>query len=184
MTSRTLRFTASSLPAVSISNPVSPPRTHEATPAPVTKTIPRCTIYHTHQADLAPLMAGIQTQEQLDDLRESLARVQCQGAAQSRLEQLRDPPMIAQKGRPSTQRLLGPTEGRPQGGGARIPMQRQQLPLRDLEQPLVSTQPAETQPAVKKPAASHPAPTQRRQNQCGLCRQLGHNSTSCPLRAT
>ncbi|KAJ7652322.1 hypothetical protein B0H17DRAFT_909390, partial [Mycena rosella] len=59
-----------------ISNPLSIPRTDEVTLAPATRTIPQQTIYHTLQADLAPLMAGIQTQEQLDALRESLAKVQ------------------------------------------------------------------------------------------------------------
>jgi hypothetical protein len=34
-------------------------------------------------------------------------------------ENIHDPPVHNPKGRPRTQRLTGPTEGRPRGGGAR-----------------------------------------------------------------
>ncbi|KAJ7026263.1 hypothetical protein C8F04DRAFT_966602 [Mycena alexandri] len=175
MAARNLSFTASSLPAASVSNPISLPRTHEATPAPATKTIPQRTVYHTLQADLAPMMAQIQTQEQLDSLRESLAQVQRTAAIQARQEQVQDPPTITRKGRPPTQRLTGPTEGPARGGGARIPMQgprvQRTLPSRELALP--------HEPATQANAGS----SQRRQNQCSLCREFGHNRTSCSLRA-
>lgn len=61
-----------------------------------------------------------------------------------------DPPVVNHKGRPQTQRLTGPTEGRPRGGGARI-----QGP--DPSQNVA-----------------------RRQNRCSKCHLVGHNRTSCP----
>ncbi|KAJ7474566.1 hypothetical protein B0H11DRAFT_1728383, partial [Mycena galericulata] len=77
-----------------------------------TRTIPQRAVYSAIQVDVRSLMAGVQTQEQLDELR---ARLDL-----ARSDRIQDPPTINRKGRPLTQRLTGVTEGRPRGGGARI----------------------------------------------------------------
>ncbi|KAJ6550754.1 hypothetical protein B0H10DRAFT_1968741 [Mycena sp. CBHHK59/15] len=67
-------FTARSLAAGSVSNPVAVvPRGPE--PTPPTQTIPQRRVYHELQADLRSMMSGIQTQEQLDDLWERLGQI-------------------------------------------------------------------------------------------------------------
>ncbi|KAJ6617075.1 hypothetical protein B0H10DRAFT_1798083 [Mycena sp. CBHHK59/15] len=72
--SRLVEFTARSLAAGSVSNPVAAvPRGPE--PTPPTQTIPQRRVYHELQADLRSMMSGIQTQEQLDDLRERLGQI-------------------------------------------------------------------------------------------------------------
>ncbi|KAJ7163679.1 hypothetical protein C8R46DRAFT_902172, partial [Mycena filopes] len=63
---------------------------------------------------------------------------------------IQDPPVMGRKGRPRTQRLTGPTEGRARGGGAGI-----QVHGSTQDEP-------------------------RRQNRCSRCHQPGHNRTKCP----
>ncbi|KAJ7110885.1 hypothetical protein C8R44DRAFT_833352 [Mycena epipterygia] len=72
-TSRLVQFTAKALPAASISNPVSALR--ETAPPPPTQTIPQRTVYNTIQAEVRSMINGIQTQEQLDDLRQRLVQI-------------------------------------------------------------------------------------------------------------
>ncbi|KAJ6573617.1 hypothetical protein B0H10DRAFT_1838225, partial [Mycena sp. CBHHK59/15] len=108
-----------------------------------TRTIPQRTVYTAIQADVRALMGQVQTQEQLDALRARLAD-------EAMNDRIFDPPVVNHKGRPQTQRLTGPTEGRPRGGGARI-----QGP--DPSQNVA-----------------------RRQNRCSKCHLVGHNRTSCP----
>ncbi|KAJ6482216.1 hypothetical protein C8R47DRAFT_982152, partial [Mycena vitilis] len=73
-TNRTIQFTAMSLPAALVSNPVSAVP-HSATPAPPTTTIGQRVVYTALTAEVRSLMSGIQTQEQLDDIREQLQNV-------------------------------------------------------------------------------------------------------------
>ncbi|KAJ7614789.1 hypothetical protein FB45DRAFT_705229, partial [Roridomyces roridus] len=87
-----------------------------------TRTIPQRSVYTALTADLRSMMNGIQTQEQLDSIRERLSG--------NHRETIHDPPVVGRKGRPLTQRLTGVTEGRPQGGGARIPPDLSQPPRR------------------------------------------------------
>ncbi|KAJ6573293.1 hypothetical protein B0H10DRAFT_1838602, partial [Mycena sp. CBHHK59/15] len=82
-----------------------------------TQTIPQRRVYHELQADLRSMMSGIQTQEQLDDLRERLGQIGRDMDDQARRDTLQDPPTISRKGRPLTKRLTEAREGRPQGGG-------------------------------------------------------------------
>ncbi|KAK7007810.1 hypothetical protein R3P38DRAFT_3026297 [Favolaschia claudopus] len=65
-------------------------------------------------------MRNIQTQEQLDEVRSRLDAIGRQPDEERRREAIHDPPSIVRTGRPPTQRLTGPTEGRPRGGGANI----------------------------------------------------------------
>ncbi|KAF8871472.1 hypothetical protein CPB84DRAFT_1692184 [Gymnopilus junonius] len=82
-----------------MSNPLE--KAHQTRNLPTT-TLPAREVLHTAEAALRPLLQGIQTQEQLDTQR----------------ERIYDPPSLNPKGRPRTQRLTGPTEGRARGGGA------------------------------------------------------------------
>ncbi|KAJ7866775.1 hypothetical protein B0H14DRAFT_2347328, partial [Mycena olivaceomarginata] len=41
---------------------------HETTPPPCTQTVPARDVFHNVQAAMSPLIAGIQTQEQVSDL--------------------------------------------------------------------------------------------------------------------
>ncbi|KAJ7915254.1 hypothetical protein B0H13DRAFT_1610668 [Mycena leptocephala] len=92
----------------------------ELTPAPPTRTIPQRHVYSALQADFRSLMNGIQTQEQLDETRARLERIGREAEEDERQDLIRDPPTFTRKGRPLTQRLTGPTEGRARGGGAGI----------------------------------------------------------------
>ncbi|KAJ7511949.1 hypothetical protein B0H11DRAFT_1677242, partial [Mycena galericulata] len=116
-----------------------------------TRTIPQRAVYSAIQADVRSLMAGVQTQEQLDELRARLDQVQRAPEEEAGSDRIQDPPTVHRKGRPLTQRLTGVTEGRPRGGGARI-----QVP--DQSQ----------------------GPLQRRRNQCSRCHLTGHNRSTCP----
>ncbi|KAJ7921875.1 hypothetical protein B0H13DRAFT_1604188, partial [Mycena leptocephala] len=116
-----------------------------------TRPIPQRAVYAALQADLRSIMSGIQTDEQLDDVRLRMAEVGRASQLQEMREQIRDPPAIVRKGRPLTQRLTGVTEGRPRGGGAGIQ---------------ISVAASEAQA--------------RRPNRCSRCRQEGHNRSKCP----
>ncbi|KAJ7767557.1 hypothetical protein B0H14DRAFT_2255965, partial [Mycena olivaceomarginata] len=49
----------------------------QATPPPCTQTVPSCDVFHNVQAAIHPLIAGIQTREQVEDLIHSLQDLQC-----------------------------------------------------------------------------------------------------------
>jgi hypothetical protein len=70
---------------------------------------------------------------------------------------LKDPPVINRKGRPLTQRFTGALEGHPRGGGGKRPISH------------VSTT-NEGERAVKRQGI-----------RCGVCREIGHNRTTCPI---
>ncbi|KAJ7716933.1 hypothetical protein B0H16DRAFT_1338502, partial [Mycena metata] len=108
-----------------------------------TRTLPQRAVYTAVQADMCSLINGVQTQEQLTSLRRGSVSIE-------QRDRVRDPPVINRKGRPSTARLTGATEGRPHGEGARI---------QGLDQSQGTT---------------------RRQNRCSRCHLVGHNRTSCP----
>ncbi|KAJ7635603.1 hypothetical protein DFH06DRAFT_1003501, partial [Mycena polygramma] len=103
-----------------ISNPLS--STSELRPP--TQTIAQREVYHRIQAEIAPLMNGIQTEEQMQRLQDSLAQIQQDGDEERRREEIRDPHVASAKGRPRTQRLTSSTEGQARGGGAGIRTQQ------------------------------------------------------------
>ncbi|KAF8228264.1 hypothetical protein L208DRAFT_1041158, partial [Tricholoma matsutake] len=67
-----------------------------------------------------------------------------------------DPPVIHRKGRPLTQHLIGALEGRPRGGGARHHSEILAM-------------------------GSQAGAARRQLTRCGICREAGHNQTTCPL---
>ncbi|KAJ6597637.1 hypothetical protein DFH09DRAFT_828924, partial [Mycena vulgaris] len=79
-----------------------------ATPPPRTQTLPDRAVFHDVQAAIRPLLAGVQTSEQVDDPVQSLQDLH-------RREQILDSPVISHKGRPGTVRLTNAREGRSQG---------------------------------------------------------------------
>ncbi|KAF9457960.1 hypothetical protein BDZ94DRAFT_1227071, partial [Collybia nuda] len=86
-----------------------------------TQTIGSRTVFHEAQAALRPLLNNIQTQEQLDTLINRLDTIRF-----AHILRIKDPPIIAHKGRPCTARITGQLEGQPQGGGAGICAQASQ----------------------------------------------------------
>jgi hypothetical protein len=97
-----------------------------------TQTIAARTVFHEAQAAIQPLIAGIQTQEQLDNLLDSFQGIQCiifvilerrslmgyhdirsAQADKKHQEAIHDPPALNPKGRPRSQRMTGMMEGRP-----------------------------------------------------------------------
>ncbi|KAJ7602402.1 hypothetical protein DFH06DRAFT_1070481 [Mycena polygramma] len=155
---RNIKFTAQSLPNASVSNLFS----SRSDARPPTQTIPQREVYHRVQAEIAPLMNEIQTEEQMQRLQESLAQIQRDSNEEQRREEIQDPRIVSAKGRPRTQRLTGSTEGQARGGGAGIRTHRPQYQ-------------AATSSTRAKEASKH-------QNNCSLCRQPGHNRTTCSLR--
>ncbi|KAJ6571664.1 hypothetical protein B0H19DRAFT_905626, partial [Mycena capillaripes] len=82
---------------------------HDATPPPRTQTLPARNVFHNVQSSIRPLIAGIQTQEHVAELIQSLETLQ--------YVQMMNPPVISHKGRPRTARLTNAREGRQRGGG-------------------------------------------------------------------
>jgi len=103
---------------------------HEVhTSAPATIILPTDTIPHvddilpiirmlpnefSKQALIRPLAGHVQTQEELDLARDKICAIQLRDTFTG----LPDPHISNPKGRPSTTRLTGPSEGRARGGGA------------------------------------------------------------------
>jgi hypothetical protein len=58
------------------SNPIDN-TSHDTTPPPRTQTVPARDVFHNVQAAIRPLIAGIQTREQVSDLIQSLGELQC-----------------------------------------------------------------------------------------------------------
>ncbi|TEB18462.1 hypothetical protein FA13DRAFT_1803470 [Coprinellus micaceus] len=97
-------------------NPLQPPMPTQPAPPP-TQTLPAREIFHETQAAIRPLVNAVRTQEELDDLLDTIQHVRAQQEALRNEDTLHDPPTLNPKGRPRTQRLTGPTEGPPRGGG-------------------------------------------------------------------
>ncbi|KAJ7926417.1 hypothetical protein B0H13DRAFT_1503306, partial [Mycena leptocephala] len=81
------------------------------TPLPSTQTVPARDVFHTVQAAFRPLIAGIQTCEQVSELIQSLEDLQCRNADEARREHIMDPPAISHKGRPRISRITNAREG-------------------------------------------------------------------------
>ncbi|KAF8152746.1 hypothetical protein K438DRAFT_1512998, partial [Mycena galopus ATCC 62051] len=73
-------------------------------------TVPARDVFHNVQAAIRPLIAGIQTREQVIDLIQSLENLQYQDC-------IMDPPVISHKGRPHTNCLTNAREGQQRGDG-------------------------------------------------------------------
>ncbi|KAJ7936500.1 hypothetical protein B0H13DRAFT_1589557 [Mycena leptocephala] len=63
------------IPSAFRSNPLDS-TSHETTPPPRTQTVPACDVFHNVQAAIRPLIAGIQTREQVSELIHSLQDLQ------------------------------------------------------------------------------------------------------------
>ncbi|KAF9058963.1 hypothetical protein BDP27DRAFT_1239744 [Rhodocollybia butyracea] len=85
--------------------------------APNTNTVPSRLAFHEAHAALRPILAGIQTEDDLGELIDQLHEIRDRGDEERRMETLNDPPIYNPKGRPRTQRLTAAHEGRPRGGG-------------------------------------------------------------------
>ncbi|KAJ7128294.1 hypothetical protein C8R46DRAFT_1015544, partial [Mycena filopes] len=71
---------------------------HETTPPPRTQTVPAREVFHNVQAALRPLMAGVQTREQVADLVHGLQDLHQRNMDEVRREQIVDAPVISHKG--------------------------------------------------------------------------------------
>ncbi|KAJ7843988.1 hypothetical protein B0H14DRAFT_2358831, partial [Mycena olivaceomarginata] len=131
----------------------------KALPPPATQTVPARDVFHNVQAAIRPLIAGIQTREQVADLIHNL-----EGLQYARQDRIINPPVISHKGRPRTARLTNAREGRHRGGG--VPARR----------PTVVAVEDVSGPSAKKSRAG-------RSYKCSLCRQEGHNRAKCPLQS-
>ncbi|KAJ7208120.1 hypothetical protein B0H12DRAFT_1279602, partial [Mycena haematopus] len=89
---------------------------HDVTPPPRTQTVPARDVFHNVQAAIRPLIANIQTREQVTDLIQSLQDLHQRNVNEARNEQIIDPPAISHKGRPRTARITNAREGRQRGG--------------------------------------------------------------------
>ncbi|KAJ7111207.1 hypothetical protein C8R46DRAFT_870448, partial [Mycena filopes] len=124
-----------------------------------TETLPAREVFHEIQTAIRPLMAHVETREQVDDLLRNLDGIRRQNDDQRYRETIHDPPVIRHTGRPRTQRLTGAVEGRAVGGGG---SQAQKRRLQDREN--------------IEPDRSNKKACRR----CGLCRKEGHNRATCP----
>ncbi|KAJ7300393.1 hypothetical protein DFH08DRAFT_725364 [Mycena albidolilacea] len=134
---------------------------HETTPPPQTQTVPARDVFHNVQAAIRPLIARIQTREQVADLLDSLGKLQ--NIDETRQEQIIDPPVISHKGRPRTARLTNARMGQQSGGG-------------------VARTTRATMRAGPDPASAS-ASRVGRTYKFSLCRQEGHNRSNCPLQS-
>ncbi|KAJ7327953.1 hypothetical protein DFH08DRAFT_710016, partial [Mycena albidolilacea] len=129
-----------------------------------TQTVPARDVFHNVQSAICPLIAGIQTQEQVTDLIQSLETLQySQKLQEAQQEQIRNPSAISHEGRPRTARITNAREGQQRGGGV--------------------TRATRTNVEVASEPASPSAPKKSRVGRsykCSLCRQ-GHNRLNCPL---
>ncbi|KAJ7667377.1 hypothetical protein B0H17DRAFT_1142782 [Mycena rosella] len=160
-TSHTIQFSAIDLPGPLISNPLStrgPPAMGNnitATPPPVTQTINQRRHEDINGRD-PDSRAARRSAQQIGTSLIHYPHIDSMEASEIEADEdrIHDPPTIHRKGRPLTQRLTGPSEGRPRGGGGSGSSQAAAAPI-DQSQG-------------------------RRQNRCGICHQTGHNRTSCP----
>lgn len=132
-------------------------------PSPGTQTIGARAVHQEATAALRPLLEGVRTVEELEDVLEGIESIKyvlpstfgilymltinCRRARVDAANegQIFDPPTLNPKGRPRTARITGRLEGRLRGGGP-----------------------------------TGPAATVRRRR-CGLCREEGHKRTNCPF---
>ncbi|KAJ7906429.1 hypothetical protein B0H13DRAFT_2194221, partial [Mycena leptocephala] len=131
------------------------------TPPPRTQTIPARDVFHNVQAAIRPLIAGIQTREQVSELIRSLRDLHQRNIDETHSERITDPSVISHKGRPRTSRITNAREGRQRGGGATSASRTQTDPI---------------EPEGPAPKRSQVGRTYK----CTLCRQEGHNRSKCP----
>ncbi|KAG2017269.1 hypothetical protein CC2G_015301 [Coprinopsis cinerea AmutBmut pab1-1] len=152
------------IPSALLSNPLERRTVAQiASPPPPTQTVGARAVNHEAHALLRPILAHVQTQEQLDDVLNdlrNLRRVRLEAESEG---QVVDPPVLNPKGRPRTSRITGALEGRARGGG---PVTR----LRVAQN--TTTRNADV------PSEQETALGGRR---CGICREQGHNRTRCPI---
>ncbi|KAJ7846096.1 hypothetical protein B0H14DRAFT_2357784, partial [Mycena olivaceomarginata] len=158
------RLPARTIRSVFASNPLDS-TSHESTPPPATQTVPARDVFHNVQAAIRPLIAGIQTREQVADLIHNLEGLQYstkhrRGSPRSNHQSTGH----SHKGRLRTARLTNAREGRHRGGG--VPARR----------PTVVAVEDVSGPSAKKSRAG-------RSYKCSLCRQEGHNRAKCPLQS-
>ena len=176
-----LPFSTDSSNSHLLSNPLDLTHNFTLPAAQPTRTLGARTVYHEAQAALRPLLTNVQTQEQLDTLIEHIGDIRYllnnlrydnttahqkitnrrTEIAQDHSEQIHDPPVIRNKGRPRSARITGPLEGRPRGGGAKAA----KISARE---------------DYDNNGAVHSGQGNRRRR-CGMCRQEGHYRSNCPL---
>ncbi|KAJ7750638.1 hypothetical protein B0H16DRAFT_1318601 [Mycena metata] len=134
---------------------------HTPVTARPTETLPARDVFHEIQTAIRPLMAHVETREQVDDLLRNLDGIRQQNDEQRHRETIHDPPVVRHTGRPRTQRLTGANERRAMGGGGSGAKKRR------VEDDHENVEPERI---TKKPC-----------RRCGLCRKEGHNRATCPL---
>ncbi|KAF8161944.1 hypothetical protein K438DRAFT_1776222 [Mycena galopus ATCC 62051] len=103
------RLPARTIRSAFASNPLDS-TSHESTPPPATQTVPARDVFHNVQAAIRPLIAGIQTREQVADLIHNLEGLHQQNIEEARQNRIFNPPIISHKGRPRTARLTNARE--------------------------------------------------------------------------
>lgn len=180
--SSTLQSASLAISSSHISNPLDSSSTQRGA-VPPTQTIGAREVYHETHAALKPLINGIHTKEDLDELLQdldelryvfigtlihspnvSLRRIK---AEEARSTLIHDPPVIQQKGRPRSARLTGAIEGRPRGGGPSVRSRAR------------SENTAATPIASQAHHESTMSMTQKAPRKCGLCRREGHTRQNC-----
>ncbi|KAK7012522.1 hypothetical protein R3P38DRAFT_3588415 [Favolaschia claudopus] len=86
-TNRVIHFDTTSLPTALISNPVSSRTIVDSnrTPPPTSRTIGQRKAYTSLTAEVRSLLGNIQTQEQLDEVREKLANIRMKEAQREKI---------------------------------------------------------------------------------------------------
>ncbi|KAJ7690276.1 hypothetical protein B0H17DRAFT_936277 [Mycena rosella] len=136
---------------------------HVLIPPGSTETLPAREVFHEVQAAIRPLMAHVETREQVADLIHSLNSIRQENDETRYRETIHDPPVVHHKGRPRTQRLTGALEGRPSGGGGTQTKKRR---MEDSEN-------------IELNGITHKKSCRR----CGLCGKEGYNRATCPLQS-
>ncbi|KAJ7465199.1 hypothetical protein FB451DRAFT_1179375 [Mycena latifolia] len=112
-----LRMVTKPIPSLLMPSQPTNSKRHIPIPAGSTETLPAREVFHEVQAAIRPLMAHVETREQVADLLRNLDGIRQQTTEKKYRETIHDPPVIQHKGRPRTQRLTGAVEGRASGGG-------------------------------------------------------------------
>ncbi|KAJ3568104.1 hypothetical protein NP233_g5933 [Leucocoprinus birnbaumii] len=139
---------------------------------PRTQTIGAREVHQVVQSAFRPLLAGIRTQEQVEEFVDRMLKAQELAEAEERAEVIHDPLTVKSVGRPRTARLTGAVEGRPRGGGPTAPR---------LAPGWV---PGDNTGSEAQTSNTHPQPPLKttRVYKCGNCGQQGHGRHHCPSR--
>ncbi|KAG2006004.1 hypothetical protein CC2G_002363 [Coprinopsis cinerea AmutBmut pab1-1] len=90
----------SSLPLRLVSNPIDPLAQPTQTPPPPTRTVGACEVNHKANTILRPMLAGVRTQEELDDVVEDLRALKHARLDAANSGAIQDPVVLNPKGRP------------------------------------------------------------------------------------